>query len=278
LPARQESECPDGCAVQDLNDALANIFNNHNVPPFVSKQLIQKLVTSNPSPQYVSRITQVFKNDGTGTRGNLAAVVKAILLDPEARGVPVDPQFGKLREPVLAITSLLRNFEVDGSDCSSTGVPCTDFVLGEAHQPFFRMDQDVFRSPTVFNFFSPDYPISGGDLVGPEFGILSTTTALARINMMNALIYTGIPIDNNPNSQNYRAYGTRIDPAKLAAYWTGTDDGLISGLSQIMIAGTLPDDVRGVILDRIAGIADPAQKAQQAAYLIATSSSYNIQR
>jgi uncharacterized protein (DUF1800 family) len=265
---------------EDLNAALDNIFNNHNVPPFISKQLIQKLVTSNPSPQYVFDIAQVFKDDGSAghVRGNLAAVVKAILLHPEARGVPVDPQFGKLREPVLAITNLLRNFDVDGSPCSSspTGEPCTDFVLGEAHQPNFRMDQDIFRSPTVFNFFSPEYPISGGDLVGPEFGILSTTTALARINMMNALIYTGIPRDTNP--PNYRPYGTRIDPAKLEAYWTGTDDGLISGLSQIMIAGTLPDDVRGVILDRIAGIADPAQKAQQAAYLIATSSSYNIQR
>lgn len=266
---------------QDLTFALNNIFNNHNGPPFVSKQLIQKLVTSNPSPQYVYDVVQVFKDDGTAghVRGNLAAVVKAILLHPEARGAPQDPlRFGKLREPVLAITNLLRNFNVDGSNCSTTDVPCTDFVLGEAHQPNFRMDQDVFRSPTVFNFFSPDYPISGTDLVAPEFGILSTTTALARINMMNALIYSGIPIDSNPNSQTFRPYGTRIDPANLAAYWTGTDVGLINGLSRIMTAGTLPDDVRGVILDRISGIADPTQKAQQATYLIATSSFYNVQR
>jgi|GEM_PF-1531650 len=275
LPARAESACAGGCVVQDLNDALDNIFANHNVPPFISKQLIQKLVTSNPSPQYVYDIAQVFKDDGTGVRGNLAAVVKAILVYPEARGAP-DGNFGKLREPVLAITNILRNFGVDGSTCSSTGNPCTDFVLGEAHQPNYRMDEDVFRSPTVFNFFPPDNPIRGGAMFGPEFAILSTTTTLSRINMMNALVYNGIPIDNGV--PNYRPYGTRIDPANLAAYATGTDDDLINGLGQIMTASTLPADARGEITGRISGISDPAQKAQQAAYLIATSSSYNVQR
>ena len=275
IPARVEAECSPTCAVQELNEALDNIFANHNVPPFISKQLIQKLVTSNPSPQYVYDITQVFKDDGTGVRGNLAAVVKAILLHPEARGAP-DVNFGKLREPVLMITNLLRNFGVDGSTCSTTGNPCTDFVLGEAHQPNYRMDQDVFRSPTVFNFFPPDYPILGGALVGPEFAILSTTTTLSRINMLNALFYTGIPIDNGV--PNFRPYGTRIDPANLAAYFTGTDDDLVAGLSQIMTASTLPDDARGEIVSRISGIADTTQKAQEAGYLIATSSSYNVQR
>src|SRR5262249_52252675 len=134
LLARPGPGCRGGRVGQDLNDALDNIFANHNVPPFVSKQLIQKLVTSNPSPQYVYDVAQVFKDDGTGVRGNLAAVVKAILLHPETRGAP-DLNFCKLREPVLMITNLLPNFGVDGSGCSTTGNPCTGFVLGEAHRP-----------------------------------------------------------------------------------------------------------------------------------------------
>ena len=138
------------------------------------------------------------------------------------------------------------------------------------------MDEDVFRSPTVFNFFPPDYPILGGALVGPEFAILSTTTTLSRINMLNALFFNGIPIDNG--LPNFRPYGTRIDPANLAAYYIGADDALVDALSQIMTASTLPDDVRGEIVSRISGLSTPEQKAQEAGYLIATSSSYNVQR
>src|SRR5262249_24901368 len=125
------------------------IFNHHNVGPFIGKQLIQKLVTSNPSPDYVWRVTQAFNDNGSGVRGDLQAVVQAILLDAEARNPSPDPDFGKLREPILAITNLLREFNTTGDT--------TDYVLGESYLPTnIRMDQDVFRSPTVFNFFPPD--------------------------------------------------------------------------------------------------------------------------
>jgi hypothetical protein len=136
------------------------------------------------------------------------------------------------------------------------------------------MDEDVFRSPTVFNFFPPDFVITGIDppLYGPEFAILSTTTELARINMMNALIYTGIGTSTD------RPYGTRIDPAQLAAYYTGDDGTLVDGLGQIMMHGTMSAEMRNVLVNQISAVADPTAKAQKVAYLIATSSSYNVQR
>jgi uncharacterized protein (DUF1800 family) len=280
LPARPEGDpaCVGGCVVQDLNDALDNIFYNHNTPVYVCKNFIRYLVTSNPSGQYVFNCVAAFVDNGQGVRGDMQAMLTAVLMDPEARTAPdptLNPNYGKLREPILAITNILRNFWVDGSPCSTTGNPCTDFVLGEQFLPGnLRMDEDVFRSPTVFNFFPPDFVITGIDppLYGPEFAILSTTTELARINMMNALIYTGIGTSTD------RPYGTRIDPVQLAAYYTGDDGTLVDGLGQIMMHGTMSPEMRNVLVNQISGVADPTAKAQKVAYLIATSSSYNVQR
>ena len=121
----------------DLKTALDNIFNHPNVGPFIGKQLIQFLVTSNPSPAYVSRVSAVFNNDGTGTRGNLGAVVKAILLDPEARGTPATPaNFGKLREPVEYEVAMLRQF-----NATSDGVAPISPIAG--------MGQPIFGAPSV---------------------------------------------------------------------------------------------------------------------------------
>ena len=279
LPARQEGECDGGCVVQDLNDALDNIFNNHNTPVYVCKNFIKYLVTSNPSPNQVLNCVAAFRGDGGGNpRGDMQAMLTTILLDPEARAAPdpnVNPNYGKLREPVLAITNILRNFSVDGSVCSTTGNPCTDFVIGESYIPGnLAMDEDLFRSPTVFNFFPPGFVVNADlGLYGPEFAIYSTRTELARINMMNALIYTGIA-PSNPN----RPYGTRVDPAQLAGYYQGDDASLVDLLNYIMMHLTMTDDMRNVLLQEISGVSDIAEKAKKAAYLIAISPSYNVQR
>ena len=279
LPARQEGDCPGGCVVQDLNDALDNIFNNHNTPVYVCKNFIKYLVTSNPSPNQVLNCVAAFRGDGGGNpRGDMQAMLTTILLDPEARAAPdpsVNPNYGKLREPVLAITNLLRNFQVDGSACSTTGNPCTDFVIGESYIPAnLRMDEDVFRSPTVFNFFPPGYVVNADlGLYGPEFAIFSTRTELARINMMNALIYTGIA-PSNPD----RPYGTRVDPAQMAAFYQGDDGSLVDNLNYMMMHLTMTDEMRNVLLQEISGVSDIAEKAKKAAYLIAISPSYNVQR
>jgi uncharacterized protein (DUF1800 family) len=286
LPARNEGDpsCNGNCAIQDLNDALDNIFNNHNVPVYVCKNFIQYLVTSNPSPSQVSNCVAAFKDNGQGRRGDMKAIITAIIMDPEARNAPdplLNPNYGKLREPVLAITNILRNFNVGDAICPTTGNPCTDYVLGETAPPNggvsipYRMDEPLFQQPTVFNFFPPSFVVnvSGTPNYAPEFAIQSTTTLLGRINLMNALVYTGIP----PSGTD-RPYGTRIDPAQMAFYYQGDDGGLIDNLSQLMMHGTMSSDMRTLLVNEISGVSDPTAKAQKAVYLIAISPSYSVQR
>src|SRR5262249_16584904 len=152
-------------AAKDLNDALDNIFQDPNVGPFIGKQLIQQLTTSNPSPAYVERITQVFNDNGSGVRGDLKAVVKAILLDPDARVQNADPQFGRLMHPVLLITNLLRLFDARSAD----GSGASD---GYLNPQSMNMSMDVFNPPSVFSYFSPFGGVPGASLRGPEFGVL----------------------------------------------------------------------------------------------------------
>ena len=160
-------------ADQDLNAVLDYLFLHPNVGPFIGKQLIQHLVMSNPSPQYVNRVASVFNNDGTGTRGNLAAVVKAVLLDPEALAAPdpVSSTAGKLKEPVLMLTSLLR-----ATNATSDG----EYVLLQTP----NMGQPIYQSPTVFNYYPADYQIPGTTLLGPQFGIYDAPNVFARANTL----------------------------------------------------------------------------------------------
>ena len=139
---------PDG----DLKIALDTLFNHPNLPAFFSKQMIQHMVTSNPSPAYINRVAQVFKNDGTGVRGNLQAVITAILMDPEARDTATDvgnPQYGKVREALLRYTEWARAFTAQ----SRTG----SFDLGSTEDPIYGLGEMWLRSPTVFNWFAPGY-------------------------------------------------------------------------------------------------------------------------
>jgi uncharacterized protein (DUF1800 family) len=193
------------CAQADLTLALDNIFNHPNVGPFIGKQLIQHLVTSNPSPAYVERVAKVFNNDCSGlypqgcsnVRGNLKLVVQAILLDPEARGdVKTDPAFGKLREPAQYINGFLRAFNVKSFDKIST----SDGVLGSRSTTDFTgtLDQPIFQPSTVFSYYQPGYEVPGTKILGPAFGILSTSTTLRRANDINTLVYTGVANNSSP--------------------------------------------------------------------------------
>ena len=170
----------------DLKLELDALFNHQNTGPFICRELIQRLVTSNPSPGYIYRVAQVFANDGTGTRGNLAAVVKAILLDYEARSpgmVTSNASYGKLKEPLLRQTSLYRAFNANSL---------------ENRFPIFTPDQNLgqaaLRSPTVFNFFLPNYVPSGSlaaaGLFGPEFQITTAATAITVANTFYSAVYT----------------------------------------------------------------------------------------
>jgi uncharacterized protein (DUF1800 family) len=173
-----------------LQIALNTIFAHSNLPPFVSKQLIQRLVTSNPSPNFVRRVADVFANNGAGVRGDMKAVIKAILLDPEARSTKTfaDPSFGKLREPVIRLANWARAFGVTS--------PSEAWAFGDTSSTSNRLGQSIGHSPSVFNFFRPGYSppntaISTSGLVAPEFQITTEPTVIAYLNYMQSLIQNG---------------------------------------------------------------------------------------
>jgi uncharacterized protein (DUF1800 family) len=254
----------------ELDLALDNIFNHPNVAPFVSKLLIQHLVTSDPTPAYVGRVASVFNNNSAGIRGDLKAVVRAILLDPEARGdQKTDPNYGKLREPVQLITNVLRAFDVRSAD----GTQRSDGYLQNLAS---NMAQNPFYSPTVFNYYSPDYVIPGTSLLGPEFNIMTTGTAISRANFVNTMVFSRV------NVSEVAPLGTAIDLTEMQALATAdaTGNQLLDALNQKMMRGAMPTAMRNTILTAVQAVAAnmPLARAQQAIYLIATSSQYQVQR
>lgn len=171
-----------------LTAALDTIFAHANLPPFVCKQLIRRLVTSNPSPAYVARISAVFMNNGSGVRGDLRAVVRAILLDTEARTETAATSYGKLREPVMRLTAWARAFNANS--------PSGAWAIGDTSSQANRLGQSPGRSPSVFNFFRPGYtppntPIATANLVAPEFQITNEPSVIAYVNYMAGLIVNG---------------------------------------------------------------------------------------
>lgn len=271
-----EARIPAGqTAAQDLNSAIDILFNHPNVGPFIGKTLIQMLVTSNPSPQYVTRVTQAFNDNGSGERGDMRAVVRAILLDPEARNETPAPAFGKLREPVLAVTSLLRNLGYTVPFPAMDVDPVSDLALtSPAGTPSTYLDQgeDVFRSPTVFNFFQPDFTIPAmPQYLGPEFGILSTSTMLARYNLLYRLVTGTIP-----SQSLYRRNFVRLDTSDFTPL-AGDANALVEALNQRLLRGQLTSDLRNIIVSSISG-ATGDQRVQEALFLVAGSTIYQVQR
>lgn len=275
IPANQTSS-------QDLSAALDNVFFHPNVGPFVGKALIQKLVTSNPSPQYIERVARTLNDNGSGVRGDLRAVVTAVLLDPEARGdAKNDIAYGHLREPALYMASIMRAFNAKSLDKTATSD-------GYVYDDSAAMDQDVLRSPTVFNFFSPDYNVPGTDLVGPEFGILSTNTVLKRANFVNKLLYAGIAKSNNASVVG--PAGTALDLADAASInWIDLAKDpanaapLLDALNDLLLHGTMPKSMRDAVTTAyktIAGIdaASSLKRAQTSIYLITTSAQYQMEK
>ena len=170
--------------------ALDTIFAHPNLPPFVSKQLIQRLVTSNPSAAYVGRVAAAFANNGSGVRGDMKAVVRAILLDTEARSddALASATAGKLREPVMRLTGWARMFRVTS--------PSNAWGVGDTSSQSSRLGQSMGRSATVFNFFRPAYAppasaIGNAGLVAPEFQITNEQSVVAYVNYMQGLVANG---------------------------------------------------------------------------------------
>ncbi len=260
LPAGQTAE-------KDLKDALDNIFNHPNVGPFIGKQLIQRLVTSNPSSGYISRVAAVFNNNGAGVRGDMKAVIKAILMDTEARGTTISAQFGKQREPIIRFANLVRAF--NGTSTSGRyGLAYLDSIE-------YGMGQTFFRSPSVFNFYQPDYapqgPIADANLVAPEFQITTDTQIIASSNVLKYLIFYGYGADDatrvNLNFTNVQS---------LASNPTA----LVDKLDVLLTGGNLTPATRTAIITAVNAHAatDLKERVRSAVYLIVLSPDFVIQK
>ena len=262
-------------ANNSLNQALDNIYNHPNTAPFVSRLLIQHLVTSDPTPAYVGRIAAVFTANRT-SQTQLKEVVKAILLDPEARGdAKTDSRYGKLREPTQLLTNLARQFDARSSDRS---------VLsdGTVTTPTSTMGQAAFLSPTVFNFYPPDYTVPGTTLNGPEFAIFTTGTSIARANFVNTMVFNRIAPNTNTQPYPFVSVGTSLSFADLQALAAADTSGnqLMDALNTRMMHGVMSAQMRSTILTAVLAVpsTNPLLRAQTAVYLTATSSQYQVQR
>jgi len=260
LPPGQSGE-------QDLDDALDNVFDHPNVGPFIAIRLIQRLVTSNPSPGYVQRVAQVFNNNGAGVRGDLGAVVRAILLDPEARpDLPMDLD-GKLKEPLLRLTQVWRAYDVQ----SGSG----RYPLVAA---FVLFGQGPLQSPSVFNFFSPFYSppgeIRNSGLVAPEFQIASEYQNTYVANYWFFQIF-GLN-QTNPDLQEDDIF---IDFSAEMAVATDAD-ALVDMVADKLLAGQISDPLRQEITGIMALIPDTetALRAAEAIYLVVSSPEFAYQK
>jgi uncharacterized protein (DUF1800 family) len=250
--------------VQDVNSALDIIFNHPNTGTFIGKQLIQHLVTSNPTPAYVARVTAAFNDNGQGVRGDMRAVLRAILLDAEARGdVKTAADYGKLREPALLVTGILR--ALNGA---SDGV----YLLGQSSS----MGQNVFQAPSVFNFYPPNYPAPGTTIAGPPFKIMLTGTVLNRANFVNRVV---MGADIGADTTVTGATGTRINLQPFQALAANPDQ-LLERFNLIFMHDTMSPQARQAILTAINTYPanDPLGRVRQAVYLIATSAQYQVEQ
>jgi len=261
---------PAGNSAQaDLKTALDTLFNHPNVGPFIGRQLIQHLVTSNPSQAYVSRITAVFNNNGQGVRGDLGAVVRAILLDPEARTTPA-ANAGKLREPVLRITHWIRAFNVKSAK-------------GDFPMPWLLDDQGerAFGSPSVFSYYRPGYvppntKFSTRGAYAPEFQIVNENTVALWLNTAEAMAGSGIAWTGAANDlvANYAPQAALAGSDNMAS--------VLDQLNLLLLGGRMTPSLRGQLIEMMSQIptsnADgPLLRARAATFLSLASPEYVFQ-
>ena len=260
-----DATAPAGLTPQaDLANAIHNIFMHPNVGPFIGQQLIQKLVTGSPSPAYVARVATVFNDNGAGIRGDMKAVIRAILADPEARGdVKIDPAYGKLREPALYLLNLIRAFNGQ-----------TDGVYPQRVSA--NLLQNVYNSPSVFNYYPPDYIVPTTTALGPEFAIQNTSTALSRINTANTMVFSA---QIAPDATVSGATGTSLAMTALQAL-ANDPPAMVAKLDALLLHGTMSGAMKSAIVTAVNAIpaSDPLNRARTAAYLVTTSSQYQVQR
>jgi uncharacterized protein (DUF1800 family) len=294
---------------RDLQLALDALFTHQNTPPFIARRLIQRLVTSNPSPAYVYRVAQTFVNDGTGTRGNLGAVVRAILTDYEARSpaIAANPSFGKLKEPVLRLSGFLRTFNAkadtgrySGHFVTLNGAPITSATTYNTSLPApvtissatnltniqNSLAQAPLRSPTVFNFFSPDYVLPGAiaaaGLVAPEFEITDDTYATLVPNSLRTfVIANNVPTATATPTQIQQASATLMPDYSYEQTLVGNIPALLDHLSLVLAGGSLSAEARTRITAGLAALpttTSALDRVRSAVLLVLTSPNASIQR
>jgi len=252
-----------------LESALDHIAAHPNVGPFIGRQLIQRLVTSNPSPAYVYRVAQTFADDGNGQRGNLGAVIRAVLLDPEARDASaVDSEtFGKVREPIVRFVQWARTFRARD--------PEGRYLLYDYSDPANKLGQSPSRAPSVFNFFRPGYvppntALGERGLVAPELQITSESSVVGYANFMLRVVRTGLGNRLVPNyGREQRLAG---DPAALVAR-----------LDLLLGGGQLSEATRAAIESALETIRNDDEvkrlaRVHAAILMVMVSSDYLVQR
>jgi uncharacterized protein (DUF1800 family) len=259
---------PGQSGMQDIDDAIDNLFNHPNVGPFIGRRLIQRLITSNPSPEYIRRVTAVFDNNGDGVRGDMRSVVRAILMDPEARQLPngTETRRGRLRESYLRRVHLARAF--DAANLLGT-YPITD---RNAPTDFGQLP---VSSPTVFNFFLPDHQPTGeiadADLFAPEFQIMTAVTAIASANALQSQVEGLMNNDDDPMNE------VRLDLSNEFAIGANSR-ALIDRLDLLLMYGNMSVPMRRILVNALEQLPDPIERVEMAIHLISISPEYVVHK
>jgi uncharacterized protein (DUF1800 family) len=258
-----------GTAQNDLRIALDTLFNHPNVGPFMGRQLIQRLVTSNPSPAYVARVTAVFNSNGRGVRGDLGAVVRAILLDPEARSTSAG--VAKLREPVLRVTHWMR--------AMGAGSVSGNYLLTRDLDP---LGQRVFSPVSVFGYFRPGYIPAGTAMAtagatAPEFQIVDEGSTASWVNLASAMAGSGIGWTGS--TQDIVSPMT----TPIALVTAGNLNGLVEHLNLMLFAGRMSPALKANILEAVNGVGgtdatSQSNRARMALFMALASSEYLVQK
>jgi uncharacterized protein (DUF1800 family) len=243
LPAGQTAE-------RDLDAALASLFEHPNVGPFVSRGLIQQLATSNPAPAYIRRVAAIFNDNGAGTRGDLAAVVRAILLDPDALAV-AGRNGGYLTEPVLYVSRLMRLIGGKIED--------HPFLASESTE----MGQKLLYAPSVFSYFSPSYRVPGTALTGPEFQILTSETSLTRVNFAARLV------------GGYYGKDVALDKDRFLRAASNVDE-LMELVDRELMGGGMPISLYDYVRRGVEAQRTPEARTNAALYLTAISPQFQV--
>ena len=251
---------------EDIESAIDNLFNHPNVGPFIGKQLIQRLVTSNPSPAYIERVARAFNGDTTGVRGDLQAVIRAVLTDAEALAAPdAFGTFGKLREPLVRNVAILRQLGATSDD---------GFIANSGYFVQFLASQHPLSAPSVFNFYLPSHSPPGelavAELVAPEFQITTSSTIAGVTNLVDIALLANLPTDApEPFAP------VTLD---LAPYRTLADDidALLDRLDLVFTAGTMSAETRLAIAGTLSATDDTELRLLMGLYLVLVSPDYAV--